>query len=524
MIEHYVYGGLDSHGYVGYLVAFNAPKLLFLLMLEKKSTEEIFFIYLLLVPSFALVLTCGALLWGHSTVGDARSRGFVAGVVFGSLLLLLAMLIFLRRLLTDDDDDDDCVKQMARVCFTVGLAIVVPCGVLLSKLGTVHDSRGAGLLAGVVIGGLIGLGFVLFMLIGHFKDDCFVRQHPGWAPVLVVMPLVPCVLAIEAGFKGGGGRIRIGKAVAGKASSSSGSSGRRDAAKWNAHLLLIYMLTAYGSMGLMLRGGGAGLWTRCSLGACYALFALIAAMWLGFPQKTTALTAEGSSVLDKLDSGGGGRGWAVRLQQAAEGAAELDLSGCGYEQMNEAARVALHGALMERLGECQQLSTLNLEGCIGLTSLPERLGECQQLQKLNLEWCSSLTSLPERLGECQQLQELNLLGCSGLASLPERLGECQQLQELDLSYCSGLTSLPERLGECQQLKWLNLYGCGKLMVLPDLSSRPEPKVEGLPKHLSEWEKGGRKRYDFMRDGFPSDPTELDFRGCYYLTALPERAG
>jgi hypothetical protein len=348
MIEHYVYGALDSRGYVGYLVAFNAPKLLFLLMLDKTSTEDIIFIYLLLVPSFALALPCGALLGGH---------------------------------------------------------------------GTIHDSRGAGLLAGVVIGGLIGLGFVLFMLMGHFKDDCFVRQHPGWAPVLVVMPLVPCVLAIEAGFKG--------------------DTDRQDAAKWNAHLLLIYMLTAYGSMGLMLRGGSAGLWTCCSLGTCYALLALIAAMWLGFPHKMTALTAEGGSVLDKLDSGGSGRSWQARLAS-----------------------------------------------------------ECATLTELDMSDCKGLTSLPERLGECQQLQKLSLTGCSGLTSLSERLGECQHLKKLDLRVCSGLTSLPERLGECQQLKWLNLYGCGALTSLPDLSSLPDlnVKAEYASAAAKEWKKGSYKSY------------------------------
>ena len=104
--------------------------------------------------------------------------------------------------------------------------------------------------------------------------------------------------------------------------------------------------------------------------------------------------------------------------------------------------------------------------------------------------------------------------------------EAGRVVGLDLGVAKEwITVLPEEvLGGCEKLATLGLEGCGKLMVLPDLSSRPELKVEGLPEHLSEWEKGGRKRYDFMRDGFPSDPTELSFFDCGYLTALPERLG
>ena len=81
--------------------------------------------------------------------------------------------------------------------------------------------------------------------------------------------------------------------------------------------------------------------------------------------------------------------------------------------------------------------------------------------------------------------------------------EARRVVGLDLGVGKEwITVLPEGvLGGCEKLATLGLEGCGKLMVLPDLSSRPELKVEGLPKHLSEWEKGGRKRYDFMRDGF-----------------------
>jgi hypothetical protein len=269
LIEHYVYGGLGSRGYVRYLVAFNAPKLLFLLMKEMALDGEWKDLCKRLTP-----------------IGLCEEGGDADGNLHG----------FMSHIKTYGAD-----WKVLYLLLTPLLALVLPCGALL--LG----ARGAGLVAGVVIGGLWGAYLGWLFLIKE-KDESFVRQHPGWAPVLLVMPLVPCVLAIEAGFKGNGGR--------------------QNGAKWNAHLLLIYMLTAYGSMGLMLRGGGAGHWTRVSLAASYALLALIAATWLYFHEMMTALTAEGGGVLDKLDASGGS--WQARLHRALVGGhAELDLSNCG---------------------------------------------------------------------------------------------------------------------------------------------------------------------------------------------------
>ena len=80
----------------------------------------------------------------------------------------------------------------------------------------------------------------------------------------------------------------------------------------------------------MLRGGGAGYWTRASLVACYVLLVLIAAMWLCFHKALTALTAQGGCVLDKLNTSGGS--WQARLQRAREDELEaFDLSSCGMD-------------------------------------------------------------------------------------------------------------------------------------------------------------------------------------------------
>ena len=91
----------------------------------------------------------------------------------------------------------------------------------------------------------------------------------------------------------------------------------------------------------------------------------------------------------------GGRGWQVRLQQATEGAAELDLSSCGYHAMSERSRTALHGALMERLGECKNLQKLKLMGTSRLTALPD-LSSLPNLKALYVQGASKAAKLQHK--------------------------------------------------------------------------------------------------------------------------------
>jgi Leucine-rich repeat (LRR) protein len=423
LIEHFVYHGINSHSFVGYLVAFNAPKLLFLLMAKVMYVDGVKWLYVFLAPVLALVVPCGMHLWGY---------------------------------------------------------------------GTIHGH--AGLLAGIIIGVLFGLLFAWGSLL-FFENESFVLQHPGWLPVLVVIPLVPCVLAIEAGYKG--------------------DKTRQHAAKWNSHLLTIYMLVAYGSMGFLLREG-AGLFTRVSLAACYALLVLIATMWLLSHNALTALTAHtayggGGAVLDKLDreyTDGDPSGWGVRLQQATKGAAGLDLSDIGYAEMNKAARMCLcvcndaravlHDALLRQLGECTALRSLNLAGCSGLKALPD-LSSLTNLTRLSLAGCSGLRALPD-LSSFTNLARLNLAGCSGLSFLP------------------GLSSLDNLLK-------LNLAGCSGLNALPDLSSMPNLTVsDDLPRHLLVWRRACFKRYArVVPDRFEdiASLAVLDLSGQRRIRVLPD---
>ena len=80
--------------------------------------------------------------------------------------------------------------------------------------------------------------------------------------------------------------------------------------------------------------------------------------------------------------------------------------------------------------------------------------------------------------------------------------------------------LSEGFGDLRSLKDLSLKKCSKLHALPDLSARIDLNLSHVPTWLFEWELGGRKAYDMMRDGFPSQPTELDLSE-YQGVALPE---
>ena len=128
---------------------------------------------------------------------------------------------------------------------------------------------------------------------------------------------------------------------------------------------------------------------------------------------------------------------------------------------------APQAAITILLAQSLQLTTLNLSGCDGLTTLPEEIGKCAALETLNLSFCRSIRTLPERLGDCVALKTLTLSVCDGLIALPEGLGDCTALMTLVLASCRSLTALPERIGDCVALMTLNLFYCASLSALPE---------------------------------------------------------
>jgi hypothetical protein len=519
LIEHFVYRGLSRKGFIGFLAAFNAPKLMFLLMMVTVRAGDWKYLYKYLVPVVGVVLSCAVLLWRHGTVHDSTGAGLLAGVAIG----LLSGVWFLD--LAGHGIGYTTLKHYRPTGWRGGaLPPHEQYGPTGWRGGALppheqyahHDRRQPdGLHEVTATQRRMGaLRTYADEQVAVDRGELFVWQHPGWVPVLVVMPLVPCVLAIESGFK-------------------CDLEEEENGAKWNAHLLTVYMTTAYGSMGFLLVGD-VGLWTCVSLAVCLVLLVLIAVMWLHFHKLLAALTAGGTSVLEKLDKGASR--WEVRLLRACGGAAELDLSECGYAETDgPAARTRLRSMLMKRLGECVSLTELNLSGYGELRFLPEArwvytvrgqqrqhrapgLGACVLLTKLRLLDCTNLQRLPEELGECTALAELDLSGCASLIALPERLGECVALTEVTLSNCGKLRALPDGLGACVSLTRLRLLNCANLQELPErlgecaalamLDVSGCTSLIALPEQLSNC----------------AALAELDLSGCTSIIALPERLG
>lgn len=80
--------------------------------------------------------------------------------------------------------------------------------------------------------------------------------------------------------------------------------------------------------------------------------------------------------------------------------------------------------------------------------------------------------------------------------------------------------LIEGCGELKSLMGLNIQNCNNLVSLPDLSALPNLEIIGVPAWLFEWELSGKKAYNMMIDGFPSQPIELNFRN-FQGSSLPE---
>jgi len=102
-----------------------------------------------------------------------------------------------------------------------------------------------------------------------------------------------------------------------------------------------------------------------------------------------------------------------------------------------------------------------------LRELPESLGECKQLVTLNINGCVDLRRLPDSVGECEALRELTCRGCVALSALPETLGRLENLEILDVTRCTALTSLPTTLRHCMALRSVDVTGCEALNGILD---------------------------------------------------------
>jgi hypothetical protein len=82
------------------------------------------------------------------------------------------------------------------------------------------------------------------------------------------------------------------------------------------------------------------------------------------------------------------------------------------------------GGLKElpHMGEFKLLQNLKISDHRELAEVPASLGDLTQLRTLDLSYCPKLTSIPD-LSKLQNLETLNLRGCTGLSARPEWLNQ-----------------------------------------------------------------------------------------------------
>ena len=157
-------------------------------------------------------------------------------------------------------------------------------------------------------------------------------------------------------------------------------------------------------------------------------------------------------------------GETIRIHTKYTGSAWIDLNNNGIKEIGEelyssptyrlgSQTVTIYGALTSLICRNNQLTALDVSGCMSLTNL-----SCggNQLTALDVNSCTALTYL-----SCgrNQLTTLDISGCTALTTL-----ECggNQLTTLDISGCTALTTL-----ECggNQLTTLDISGCTALTTL-----------------------------------------------------------
>jgi hypothetical protein len=249
---------LSSTGYIAFLVGFNIPKLLFLMVCEELEEDP------------------------------------------------------LTETPDQDGDTEGKLFWNAIICSCCGLPILIPCAVVFA-----HGSS-MGLLVGIIIGASVvayALLVVLHKTLKQITDPAqsklfLSNKSKSWLAVLLVMPLVPCVLLIESGFK------------------TKSNTRTTNAAKHNTRILVVYMAMSYGAMTSLLFMG-CGKWTTALLVICLLLLALLAFMWCYMGEAVASINAENSSIMDKV-AGGEGASWQKRWQDIEKiNSTSIDLSGLG---------------------------------------------------------------------------------------------------------------------------------------------------------------------------------------------------
>jgi len=138
------------------------------------------------------------------------------------------------------------------------------------------------------------------------------------------------------------------------------------------------------------------------------------------------------------------------------------------------------------LSKATNLAVLDLQFCVGLTSVHPSVFSLKNLEKLDLSGCISLTSLQSNthlsslsylfLYNCISLKEFSVtsenikeldLELTSIKELPSSIGLQTKLEKLYLGH-THIKSLPKSIKNLTRLRHLDLHHCSELQTLPEL--------------------------------------------------------
>ncbi|RXH87763.1 hypothetical protein DVH24_034663, partial [Malus domestica] len=173
--------------------------------------------------------------------------------------------------------------------------------------------------------------------------------------------------------------------------------------------------------------------------------------------------------------------------------------------------------------EC--LTTLTLNGCKNLASLPWRIWKLKSLEVFNLRNCSELKVVPSSIYKLKNLKYLSFAGCRKLQYFPWRTGSVGflSLEEVKLQH-SGILEIPQYLKNLDKLTYLDLSLCKLLEYLPEMPGNLESLnlhgsgIKELP--LSVWSHEKISSLDITHceklKELPSDTCKLKVSGAFSL--------
>lgn len=116
------------------------------------------------------------------------------------------------------------------------------------------------------------------------------------------------------------------------------------------------------------------------------------------------------------------------------------------------------------LSRASHLESICLQNCKRLSSVSSQFQSLNELTSLNLDGCLSLHKFPELPGS---IKELNLSGTS-IENLPSSIGCLSNLETLLLRNCERLESLPPSISKLKTLKLLIMSGCSNFEYFPEI--------------------------------------------------------